>query len=103
MSHQLAARSNMEILEDLYQRWRQDPSQVEESWRLFFEGFDLGLAQQPAAPPEGSQQQTLIIQIINSYRRLGHFQSHLDPLSPAPASIPQLDLSQFNFTPADLD
>src|SRR5262249_27443437 len=69
---------------------------------LFFEGFELGLAQEPAAPPADAQQ-TLIIQLINSYRRLGHFQCRLDPLSPAPQPIPQLDISQFGFTPADLD
>src|SRR5471030_1475464 len=96
--NQIAARSNLEVIEAEYQRWRQDPSQVEESWRLFFEGFELGVAQEPKAPA-ANVQQTFIVQIINTYRRLGHFQCRLDPLSPAPAPIPQLDISQFGFTP----
>jgi 2-oxoglutarate dehydrogenase E1 component len=100
--NQIAARSNMEIIEAQYQRWRQDPSQVEESWRLFFEGFELGLAQEPAGPA-GTSQQTFIVQIINTYRRLGHFQAQLDPLSPPPGPIPQLDISNFGFGPGDLD
>ncbi len=100
--NQIAARPNMEILEAQYQRWRQDPSQVEESWRLFFEGFELGIAQEPAAPA-GDARQTSIVQIINAYRRQGHCQAKLDPLSHAPAPHPQLDPAQFKFTAADLD
>lgn len=100
--NQIAARPNLEVLEAEYQRWRHDPSQVEESWRLFFEGFELGLDQEPA-PPAGDAQQTLIIQLINTYRRLGHFQCRLDPLSPPPPPLPQLDIAKFGFTPADLD
>jgi 2-oxoglutarate dehydrogenase E1 component len=100
--NQIAARSNMVILEAQYQLWRQDPSQVEESWRLFFEGFELGVSQEPVGPV-GNAQQTFIVQIINTYRRLGHFQAQLDPLSPAPGPVAQLDFANFGFTPADLD
>jgi 2-oxoglutarate dehydrogenase E1 component len=100
--NQMAARPNLEVLEAEYQRWRHDPSQVDESWRLFFEGFELGLTQEPAAPISDAQQ-TLIVQLINTYRRLGHFQSRLDPLSPAPPPVPQLDITRFGFTPADLE
>jgi 2-oxoglutarate dehydrogenase E1 component len=102
MSNQLAARPNLELLETEYQRWRQDPSSVEESWRLFFEGFELGLEREVAAPAD-SAQQTNIVHVINTYRRLGHLLAKLDPLSAPPKSVPQLELSALGFSEADLD
>ena len=34
-------------IESLYQQWRQDPGSVPESWRGFFQGFDLARGQPP--------------------------------------------------------
>ena len=34
-----AGRWNLDALEAAYQAWQRDPQAVEESWRLFFEGF----------------------------------------------------------------
>src|SRR5689334_8433813 len=48
----VASRPNLELIEDQYQRWRQDPSSVDPTWRIFFEGYDLGSqADGRAAPP----------------------------------------------------
>src|SRR5262245_54237390 len=102
MSRTIDARPNLEMIEAEYQRWRQDPSQVDPSWRLFFEGFELGLSQEPAVAPDASQQ-TCIVHVINTYRRLGHLLARLDPLSDPPATVPQLELGALGFTEADLD
>ena len=101
MSSPFPGRPNLELVDNEYQRWRQDPASVAEPWRLFFEGFELGLRREPT--PTGTSQQNNLNHFINSYRRLGHFLSHLDPLSKPPQNIPQLELSQFGFTDADLD
>ncbi len=95
---------NLELLETYYQRFRQDPSSVEQSWRNFFEGFELGSAQQPAAAAPGDDRlQTGVMRLIYAYRDIGHFLARLDPLSEAKASHPLLELSQFGLTDADLD
>jgi 2-oxoglutarate dehydrogenase E1 component len=93
---------NMDVIESQYQRWRQDPLAVDESWRLFFEGFDLGQDSKPRTI-EVSRQQTSVIRLIDAYRSLGHVQAHLDPLSDAPANCDLLDLSEFDLSEADLD
>ncbi|HSI83438.1 MAG: 2-oxoglutarate dehydrogenase E1 component [Candidatus Methylacidiphilales bacterium] len=36
-----------DLLEVLYEQWRNFPESVEESWRHFFEGFELGCTQPP--------------------------------------------------------
>ncbi len=38
----VANRWNLDLVEDYYDRWLADPASVEESWRVFFEGYSLG-------------------------------------------------------------
>jgi 2-oxoglutarate dehydrogenase E1 component len=100
MTHpSFATRWNLDILEAQYQRWRTDPGSVEDSWRLFFEGFELGQRQAPAA----SGAQANIIRLIDAYRDLGHLLARLDPLSDARTSHPLLELSEFGLSERDLD
>jgi 2-oxoglutarate dehydrogenase E1 component len=106
MSHgTVANRLNLDAIEAAYQRWKQDAQSVDDSWRFFFEGFELGAAQ-PVPPrasvPDGSSQ-TALVRLIYAYRDLGHFLAHLDPLSEARTSHPLLELSEFGFSEADLD
>jgi 2-oxoglutarate dehydrogenase E1 component len=89
----------MDAIEAFYQRWRQGPESVDPSWRYFFEGFELG-AIRPA--PECSSQ-TAIVRLIDTYRDIGHFLAHLDPLSEPRTSHPLLELSEFGLSDADLD
>jgi 2-oxoglutarate dehydrogenase E1 component len=95
----VATCSNVEALEALYTAWRANPESVDPSWRLFFEGFDLGMSR---PTPEGTSH-TEIVRLIYAYRTLGHHLAHLDPLNEPPASIPLLELSEFGLTQADLD
>lgn len=102
MTHStFAGRYHLDAIEEAYQRWRHDPASVDASWRTFFEGFDLGLAQKPTGATEA--QQTALIRLIDAYRGLGHLLARLDPLSLPPASTPALELSEFGFSDADLD
>jgi 2-oxoglutarate dehydrogenase E1 component len=98
----IAVTANMEALDDLYQRWRQDPQSVDASWRCFFEGFELGTAR-PQAPAVVANTQVGIVRLIMAYRDLGHFLAHLDPLGERRASYSLLELSEFGLSDADLD
>src|SRR4051794_39868925 len=102
MNQSFATRSNLGALEDFYQRWRQDPASVDESWRAFFEGFELGLRRSAEQGSE-STAQTKVVRLIAAYRELGHLQAHLDPLGDPPPNHPQLELAFFGLSDADLD
>src|SRR5262245_13172611 len=92
-----ANRANLDLIDEFYQRWRRDPASVDETWRAFFEGFELGGT---AAGPG----QTNVVRLIFAYRDLGHFLAHLNPLEPPPpASHPLLELSEFGLSENDLD
>jgi 2-oxoglutarate dehydrogenase E1 component len=98
----VATRWNLDAIEAAYERWRADPASVDESWRWFFEGFDLGAARAGPAPAEGCEQ-TGIIRLIDAYRDLGHFLARLDPLSEPKTTHPLLELSEFGLDESDLD
>src|SRR5690349_16580886 len=90
----LATRWNLDAIEDAYQRWHHDPESVDPSWRLFFEGFELGAAR-TAAPGFDARSQGGVVRLIYAYRDLGHFLARLDPLSEQKSSYPLLELSEF--------
>src|SRR5262245_48635616 len=98
----VATRWNLDAIEDAYRRWQADPASVDESWRTFFEGFELGTSRL-AVPAADSQAQAGIFRIIYAYRNLGHFLARLDPLSEPRASHPLLELSDFGLEESDLD
>src|SRR5216683_574417 len=94
---------NLQAIEDAYQRWRRDPASVDESWRFFFDGFELGLKKTPEPSAPASRQQIGVVRIIDAYRRIGHVLAQLDPLSDPPQSHPLLELSWFGLQESDLD
>jgi 2-oxoglutarate dehydrogenase E1 component len=95
-----ASRFNLDIIDDFHRRWLQDPASVDERWQAFFEGFELA-GRSPTAGAGAAQ--TGVVRLIFNYRVLGHFQAHLDPLSPAPGPYPLLQLENFGLSEADLD
>jgi 2-oxoglutarate dehydrogenase E1 component len=99
----LAGSYNLDVLDATYQRWRRDPNSVDESWRLFFEGFELGMTQKPESAAKVARQQIGVVRIIDGYRRLGHALAQLDPLSDPPPSHPLLELSNYGLNEGDLD
>jgi 2-oxoglutarate dehydrogenase E1 component len=92
-----ATRWNLDAVEWAFDHWHKNPASVDESWRLFFDGFALaGMA----APAEAAGS---IIRLIDAYRSLGHFLAHLDPLTHPPEIIPLLRLKEFGLHERDLD
>jgi 2-oxoglutarate dehydrogenase E1 component len=98
-----SSRYNLEVIEELYQRWRHDPLAVDERWRAFFEGFELGQDGKPKGNVDPIRQQGSIIRLIDAFRSLGHTLAHLDPLGDPPLGNPTLDIDEFGLTEADLD
>src|SRR6202040_2591305 len=60
----VASRWNLDAIEDAHRRWKQDPTSVDESWRYFFEGFELGAVRPPASGVDPARLQTGVIRLI---------------------------------------
>jgi 2-oxoglutarate dehydrogenase E1 component len=97
-----ATRWNLDAIEAAYQRWSHDAASVDDSWRLFFEGFELGQAS-TVVTALNDRGQMAIVRLIDAYRDLGHFLARLDPLSEAKARHPLLELSEFGLEESDLN
>src|SRR5436853_2168237 len=112
MRTSISARANLELLEDNYRRWQENPGSVDSSWSAFFEGFELGnlpqrngaaAAAAPRAVTRESPLQTRIDGLVYAYRTLGHTIARVNPLAEKRPENPQLTLRELGFSEKDLD
>jgi 2-oxoglutarate dehydrogenase E1 component len=105
---------NADLLDEYYQRWKQDPASVDSSWSAFFEGFELGSeagrnGESGIAPDrEGEvakvdRLQDRVDGMVYNYRILGHTQAQIDPLGQTRAEAPELTLASLGLEDVPLD
>src|SRR5205823_12830583 len=103
MRTSIAARANLELIDQNYQRWQEDPASVDPSWAAFFEGFELGnLPQRNGAAATTAQRpglresplQTRIDGLVYAYRTLGDTIARVNPLAEERPETPQLTLRE---------
>src|SRR5881409_594780 len=112
MPTSIAARANLELIDQNYRRWQEDPASVDPSWSAFFEGFELGnLPQRNGAAATAAQRagvresplQTRIDGLVYAYRTLGHTIARVNPLAEKRPENPSLTLRELGFSEKDLD
>ncbi|HQZ28914.1 MAG TPA: 2-oxoglutarate dehydrogenase E1 component [Verrucomicrobiales bacterium] len=116
MSHTIPARANVDLIDQKYVEWKEDPNSVDQNWAMFFEGFELGLTQ-PASPRKGitagpeteivggldMATRARIVTLVESYRTLGHTAAWLDPLDVSSSQPRLLSLEELGFDESHLD
>jgi 2-oxoglutarate dehydrogenase E1 component len=114
MSHTISSRANVDLIDQKYAEWKADPRSVDESWAMFFEGFELGMAQ-PAPPrsavgaaaaapsPQDLATHARIDGLVNAFRTLGHTAAWTDPLDVAPPDQPLLSLEHLGLDVSQLE
>jgi 2-oxoglutarate dehydrogenase E1 component len=95
-------RANPDYVEDLYQQYLRDPHSVGADWAHFFAGFEYGSNGRPT-PAAETAGHLGVLDLIHSYRELGHLIADLNPLGGNATEHPLLDLSDFGFEARDLD
>jgi 2-oxoglutarate dehydrogenase E1 component len=95
-------RANPDYVEDLYRQYLRAPQSVGADWAHFFAGFEYGADGRPAATA-AAERQLGVLDLIHSYRELGHLVADLNPLGGNATEHPLLALSEFGFEEADLD
>jgi 2-oxoglutarate dehydrogenase E1 component len=100
---------DIEAIEALYQRYKADPWSVDESFRFFFEGFDLAISHFPTKPINrketlgNSPKELDVMRLITAYRRRGHLFTKTNPVRSRRSYSPTLAIENFNLTEEDLD
>ena len=109
------ARANLELIEENYRRWQENPESVDSGWSAFFEGFELGnlperngaRARLPATSDREIMReaalQTRVDGLVYTYCSLGHTIARINPLEEQRPQNPALSLSAVGFGDADLD
>ncbi|MDD3979625.1 MAG: 2-oxoglutarate dehydrogenase E1 component [Proteiniphilum sp.] len=100
---------DMEAIEALYQKYKESPENVEESFRFFFQGFDLATAHYPSRPKGVREQnghspkEIAVMRLINGYRRRGHLFTKTNPVRTRRSYSPTLAIENFDLSEDDLD
>jgi 2-oxoglutarate dehydrogenase E1 component len=90
-------------LDALYQQYCADPNSVDETWRLFFKGFDLALATyDKESPTPQTLKEFQVINLIQAYRTRGHLFTQTNPVRARRTYSPDLNLSNFGLSDLDL-
>ncbi|MEO6872909.1 MAG: 2-oxoglutarate dehydrogenase E1 component [Chthoniobacterales bacterium] len=113
MRPSFATRGNLDLLEENYRRWKENPASVDSTWDAFFEGFELGetpyrngaatAAAVPRTDAAESPLQTRVDGLVYAYRTLGHSIARVNPLAETRPKNPLLSLRELGFSEKDLD
>ena len=101
---------NQEIgaVEELYKNYLKNPQEIDESWRNFFEGFELARKSYNSKQTElvdksHLQKEFNILNLINGYRQRGHLFTRTNPVRRRRQYSPTLDYRNFGLVESDLD
>ena len=89
-----------EWIEAQYQVFKEDPQQLTEEWRSFFQGYELGMENEVNLAPD--RKPAAVQTMIRRYRDIGHFYACVDPLTPCELDHPQLRITEFGLEEKDL-
>src|SRR6266704_2817884 len=109
MRTSIATRANLDLIEENYRRWQQNPESVDSGWAAFFEGFELGEmperngAVAKAVEVGESSLQSRVDGLVFAYRMLGHTIARVNPLAEKRPENPLLTLRELGFSEKDLN
>ena len=78
------ANADVNYVDDLYQKYQQDHSTVDESWQYFFKGFDFSAGKSSVSTTSGkgtlalNDKELAVYLLIHAYRSRGHLVSKID-------------------------
>lgn len=107
-----ANRWNADAIDQYYEIWLRNPSELDPYWLAFFEGFELGRGYEPKKPSSSAFLKTenasdtlsaRVIGAIYAYRALGHSQAKINPLVQMVISNPRLSLENLGLSQEDLE
>ncbi|MFZ8984621.1 MAG: 2-oxoglutarate dehydrogenase E1 component [Steroidobacteraceae bacterium] len=107
--------TNAAYVEDLYERFREDPGSVPATWRDYFRSLGSATGAPPGAPRAGAapledaeaeaiRKQGAVSRLIQIYANRGHLVADIDPLGMMHRPLPKvMELGYLGLNEADLD
>jgi 2-oxoglutarate dehydrogenase E1 component len=99
------SNSDPSSIEQLYRQYLADPGSVDPSWQDFFKGFDFARTNfaETAEKPEVLDKEFRVLNLIDDYRKRGHFFTKTNPVRTRRSYTPTLDLENYGLADSDLD
>ncbi len=94
--------SSIDVIDNLYSQYKKDPESVEESYKLFFEGFDFVLKNYDTTDSGQIGKEFKVLNLIHGYRQRGHLFTHTNPVRTRRQYFPTLDIENFGLNEEDL-
>jgi 2-oxoglutarate dehydrogenase E1 component len=92
------------MIEQMYDKFIQDPSSITEEWSSFFQGFDFAKEVYSEEDiPQIFQKEFKVINLIDAYRKSGHLFTKTNPVRERRKYTPTLDYKNFGLEQADLE
>lgn len=97
--------SDVNVIDDLYKQYKQDPESVDITWRKFFEGFEFAKTdyENDGAIPENIEKEFKVKELIEGYRTRGHLFTKTNPVRTRRAYTDTISKEYYGLTDADLD
>lgn len=93
-----------QYIDSMYSKFKNEPSSIEDGWRLFFEGFEFAMSGNGQVADGGDLKKELAVySIIQGFRARGHLLSTTNPIKQRKDRKPHLDLADYGLTDEDLD
>lgn len=97
--------SEPEYIDDLYQRYLNNPNDLDDSWRNFFKGFEFARINFASGKESAKNldKEFKVINLIEGYRRRGHLFTKTNPVRTRRKYTPTLDLENYDLSENDLE
>ncbi len=107
------SNADVSAVEELYQKFLENPTSVEEGWARFFEGFEFAKNNYDIDQPSTSTKAVFeagldfdkefkVLNLINGYRTRGHLFTKTNPVRDRRKYTPTLDIENFGLDQSDL-
>lgn len=112
------ASSDAAFIDSMYETFKSDPTMLDESWQMFFKGFEFKLdelySDSSSNNSEGGTgtgtvdelmltKEFNVFRIVQAYRARGHLVSDTNPIRPRRDRAAKLDLQEYGLEESDLE
>lgn len=99
---------DVNAIDDLYEKYKENPESVDIEWARFFEGIDFAkmdfeTPKEGGAIPENFQNELKVLRLIDEYRFRGHLFTRTNPVRERRKYEPTLAIENFGLAQKDLE
>jgi 2-oxoglutarate dehydrogenase E1 component len=96
---------NTEVIEELYKKYKNNPEDLDSSWKNFFKGYEFAKSSKHDGDfnTEHIDKEFKVINYIHAYRKRGHLFTKTNPVRIRRKYSPTLDLENYGLSQDDLN